>query len=90
MNFVVTAFICFVYFHSIHTDFSYVTAYNYNDEDYFCDNLYYADKSVLQNIHKCFCEPYNKSDLDGKSSIVRFPVRHISLKIRATENYRFL
>ena len=40
----------------------------------FTFNPQYSDKSVLQNIHKCFCEPYNKTDLAGKPSIVRFPV----------------
>ena len=42
---------------------------------YFCDNPNYSHESVLQNIHKCYCQPYDQNELDGRPSIVRFPVR---------------
>ena len=81
MNVMATLFLYFIYFCTSQNHHSCVTGHNYNDDEYFCDNLYYADKSVLQNIHKCFCEPYNKTDFEGKPSIVRFPVNYISFKI---------
>ena len=42
---------------------------------YFCDNPNYSHASVLQNIHKCYCQPYNQNEIDGQPSIVHFPVR---------------
>ena len=46
----------------------------YDDEMYFCHNPDYADRSTFLNIHKSLCEPYNENYLEGKPSIVRFPV----------------
>ena len=51
------------------------------DPEYFCENPDHLDGSVLQNIHKCYCEPYNPADMEGKPSIVRFPVTTFIFKI---------
>ena len=45
----------------------------------YCDNPYYFNRQVLQNIHKCYCEPYRKAELDANPSIVRFPVNNCFL-----------
>ena len=55
----------------------YIVDSEVNDVDpkYFCENPDHLDESVLQNVHKCYCEPYNPSDMKDKPSIVRFPVK---------------
>ena len=64
-----------IFLHIFSTIFIAGCEVNNVDPEYFCENPDHLDESVLQNIHKCYCEPYSFSDMEGKPSIVRFPVK---------------
>lgn len=69
----VNVILCFILLMSLNMD-RVNCVINDVDPKYFCENPDHLDEHVLRNIHKCYCEPYDASDMEGKPSIVRFPV----------------
>ena len=90
MDFILTTFLYIFYCHLMHTNFANLIELNYNSEEYLCDNFYHADEFVPPNFYKCYCEPYDEANLDGKPSIVRFPVNTNILISVIIDNFNFI